>query len=205
MTAREWTLEIDPPAGWVTANDRLDRRWDSRRPAWRARAAVEAHRAKLPKGLARVRIDIVVAPEHGRRDHESYRLTCKAIVDGLGPPFIRKPSGRSKGAAAPGYGLIPNDNTKHLDGEYLHVIDPAPPRGLVTVYIADLTEVPAGRTWTPTIKTATGRVVRTKRACNGCNELLGDVTEPEITAAIAGRPLPDVRDECPKCKGDNHA
>ncbi|MGW0821797.1 hypothetical protein [Streptomyces sp. NPDC002845] len=60
------------------------------------------------------------------------------------------------------------------------------------------------RTHTPDQVTtdADGRkttIVTTKRACNGCGELVGDITEAEMTAAIAGRPLPDVRRECPTC------
>jgi hypothetical protein len=43
------------------------------------------------------------------------------------------------------------------------------------------------------------RTITTKRACNGCGNLLGDITEHEMTAAISGRPLPDVRRECPAC------
>jgi hypothetical protein len=43
------------------------------------------------------------------------------------------------------------------------------------------------------------RTITTKRACNGCGNLLGDITEQEVTAAISGRPLPDVRRECPAC------
>lgn len=35
-----------------------------------------------------------------------------------------------------------------------------------------------------------------KRACNGCGRVLGDVTEREITLAINGEGLPDVRREC---------
>lgn len=206
MTAREWVLEIDPPADWVTPNDRTDRRYDGNRPAWRARAAIEAQRAKLPKGLERVRIDIVIAPESRRRDDDAYSLTCKAIVDGLGPPFFRRPSGKSRGAAAPGYGLIANDNRRHLDGWHPHVIDPTPPRGHVTVYVTDLTNVPPGRTWTPTIRTSpTSRRGTTKRCCNGCGERIGDVTTEEIEAAMAGLPLPDVTSECLNCKGDHHA
>lgn len=42
--------------------------------------------------------------------------------------------------------------------------------------------------------------ITTKRACNGCGELLGDITELEMRAAIAGRPLPDARPECPTCQ-----
>ena len=38
-----------------------------------------------------------------------------------------------------------------------------------------------------------------KRACNGCGQLLGDITDHEMTAAVYGEPLPDVRSECPAC------
>ncbi|MCX5285964.1 hypothetical protein [Streptomyces sp. NBC_00198] len=41
--------------------------------------------------------------------------------------------------------------------------------------------------------------ISTKRACNGCGALLGDLTDDEFTAGINGRPLPDVRQECPTC------
>ena len=41
--------------------------------------------------------------------------------------------------------------------------------------------------------------ITTKRVCNGCSQMLGDITEAEMNAAIAGRPLPDVRSECPAC------
>ncbi|MFG3488492.1 hypothetical protein [Streptomyces sp. NPDC047972] len=43
------------------------------------------------------------------------------------------------------------------------------------------------------------RTMTTKRACNGCGDLLGDVTGFEVNAALWGRPLPDVRRECPNC------
>ncbi|GFJ79536.1 hypothetical protein [Phytohabitans houttuyneae] len=71
------------------------------------------------------------------------------------------------------------------------------------MYVTDLTDVPAGRTWTPTLRlTTTSQRISTKRACNGCSRLIGDVTEAEIEAAIAGRPIAliDVRSECPTCK-----
>lgn len=38
-----------------------------------------------------------------------------------------------------------------------------------------------------------------KRACNGCSQYLGDVTDAEINRAVAGLPLPDVRAECARC------
>lgn len=38
-----------------------------------------------------------------------------------------------------------------------------------------------------------------KRACNGCSQYLGDVTDAEINRAVAGLPLLDVRAECAHC------
>jgi hypothetical protein len=56
------------------------------------------------------------------------------------------------------------------------------------------------RTNTPDRINADGsRTITTKRACNGCGELIGDITEQEMNAAIAGHQLPDVRRECPTC------
>lgn len=56
------------------------------------------------------------------------------------------------------------------------------------------------RTDTPDrINSSGSRTITTKRACNGCGQLLGDITNEEMAAAIAGRPLPDVRRECPAC------
>ncbi|NED75308.1 hypothetical protein G3I51_23895 [Streptomyces sp. SID9944] len=43
------------------------------------------------------------------------------------------------------------------------------------------------------------RTIKMKRACNGCGDLLGNITDHEMAAAIAGLPLPDVRRECPNC------
>lgn len=41
--------------------------------------------------------------------------------------------------------------------------------------------------------------ITVQRCCNGCGRSLRDVTESEIDAAVAGQPLPDVRQECPHC------
>ncbi len=35
-----------------------------------------------------------------------------------------------------------------------------------------------------------------QRVCNGCGRALGDATEHELDCAVAGMPLPDVREEC---------
>lgn len=53
-----------------------------------------------------------------------------------------------------------------------------------------------GRSWTEDVRVEGGGIITIKRACNGCQRLLGDVLDAELEAAISGRPLPDVRDEC---------
>lgn len=198
---RIWTVNIQPPCEFISANHRRNRHANAVKvAAWRTAAWAAAKQAKLPTGLQRVRIDIAIQPPNRNlRDPDNLRPTCKAIVDGLGPPFVRMPSGRSKGAAAPGYGLMPDDNPKYVDGPYPEVIDPAPPRGAVAVTIVDLAGVAAGRTWTPDVRTATGVQFTVKRACNGCSRLLGDITHDEVAAAIHGMPAPDVTGECPFC------
>lgn len=58
------------------------------------------------------------------------------------------------------------------------------------------------RPWTPdTLLDTGGRQIHVKRCCNGCGELLGDVTDEEMNAAVRGHPLFDVRDECGHCQG----
>lgn len=55
----------------------------------------------------------------------------------------------------------------------------------------------APRPWTPDEKLPDGSTrVTVKRCCNGCGKRLGDVSDDEIDAAIAGGRLPDVRAEC---------
>jgi len=57
------------------------------------------------------------------------------------------------------------------------------------------------RPWTPDEKLPEGGTrVTVKRACNGCGELLGDVTDAEMDRAVAGLPSEDVRAECPRCR-----
>lgn len=53
---------------------------------------------------------------------------------------------------------------------------------------------------TPDVRNPDGMVTVTiQRCCNGCGEPLGDATMTEIELATDGKPLPDVRLECPRC------
>lgn len=61
-------------------------------------------------------------------------------------------------------------------------------------------DAPAPRTWTPDQTNDDGsRTITVKRACNGCGQYVGDVTDAEMNRAIAGLPLADVRAECAHC------
>ena len=114
---REWVLRIVAPDMWVTANYPKSR-W-ARGPlvaAWRRASYQAAQAAKLPKGLARVRIE-PVAHFRGRppvREAPNLSSTIKAVVDGLGPEDRGKTAGGTPWIA-PGYGLVPDDDDKHVE------------------------------------------------------------------------------------------
>lgn len=56
------------------------------------------------------------------------------------------------------------------------------------------------RTHTPDRTNPDGSTtIKMKRACNGCGQHLGDVTDTEIWRAVDGLPALDVRAECDHC------
>jgi hypothetical protein len=71
----------------------------------------------------------------------------------------------------------------------------------MTVALAAAEATPPGastkRPWTADRHGDDGMVttVHVKRACDGCGELIGDVTDAELDAALDGRRLPSVIDE----------
>lgn len=127
---REWTLTIPAPCKWLTAN-RLNNRHNrfSRSKLtkeWRTAGYHAAKAAHLPTGLHCIEV-IGVARFLGRapvRDRDNLRPTLKAVIDGLGPPrtFTRQ----GKTFHSPGYGLIPDDNDKHLARSDIRIGDPLP-------------------------------------------------------------------------------
>lgn len=52
------------------------------------------------------------------------------------------------------------------------------------------------RPWTPHEVRDGKKILHVKRCCEQCGREIGDVNEQELEAAVAGRRLPDVRDEC---------
>lgn len=137
--SRTWTLTVVAPCEWLTANmilGELDKYARARIvKAWRQATYVAAFDARLPTGLDRVRIE-VEARFRGRppvRDRSNLDPTIKACVDGLGP---------ARGRSA-GWGLIPDDDDKHLDGPHLTIGPPLPldghrSKGLLNITIKEI-------------------------------------------------------------------
>jgi hypothetical protein len=82
----------------------------------------------------------------------------------------------------------------HTAEQFGDCVEDGDPYPCATIRILDRTTT---RPWTPdALKPSGGTIVRVKRACSGCGQLLGDITQEEMQAAIAGDLLPDTRDEC---------
>lgn len=123
-----WTLEFDAPAEFLTANVALKKHWRVKQAitkAWRERAFRAAQQAHLPKGLRRIRIDVVLRfPTRRSRDLPNYESALKPVVDGLGPQLVRN---TKRGVEiSVGYGLIPNDTPEYVDGPHLSFGEPLP-------------------------------------------------------------------------------
>lgn len=58
------------------------------------------------------------------------------------------------------------------------------------------TTLRSDRPWTLDTISDGKRTIRVKRCCEACGRPVGDVTETETDAAVAGAPLPPVADEC---------
>lgn len=147
--SRTWTLTIMAPCEWLTAN-KLNGRWDKYKRAkltrtWRQTIVDCCRTGGLPNGGDRLELVSIaaVARFRGRppvRDSENLRPTLKAAIDGLTPARRYGKSERE----APGYGLIPDDNDKHLAWATIRLGDPLPKTvqanhpGLLVITITEL-------------------------------------------------------------------
>jgi hypothetical protein len=146
---RVWTLAIPAPEPMKSANAREHWRAVSRsRRTWREAAYLWAATAKLPRGLAKIRIDVELRfTAVRRRDAPNYHPTViKPCVDALGPQRIVR--GKNGIRVEPGWGLIPDDTAEYLDLTSPRIGVPVPrgsyPHGLVVLTITDLTPTPEG-------------------------------------------------------------
>jgi len=143
-TGRTWVITFNAPAQMLSVNSG-NQHWRRTSPihkTWREAMYLHAKAAKLPTGLARVRLDFVLRfPRAGRIDAGNYYThVVKPCVDGIGPPIDKMRAG--KRIIAVGYGLIPDDTAEYLDGPHVVLGEPhrdkAAPYGQVVVTITDL-------------------------------------------------------------------
>jgi hypothetical protein len=143
---RIWKLIIPAPAVMYTENTTKSH-WVTSPAvkAWREASFVYAQQARLPKGLGRVRIDVQLhfTDTRERDALNLHKYVVKPLVDGLSRSRTVK---TKKGFRVEvGYGLVPDDNPRHVDGPYptigAKVDKKVHPLGLAVVTIADLSEV----------------------------------------------------------------
>ena len=112
-----WTVTIPAPCRWMTSNRGNSRSVGGRLAIahltrqWRFGAYSAAGLAQLPTGLTYVRMDFEArfrgpAPV---RDRMNLYPTIKAAIDGFGPGRVT-----ARTPYAVGWGLIPDDDDKHL-------------------------------------------------------------------------------------------
>lgn len=140
----QWEMEVRAPCPWLTANDRLDR-WEKahRIRLWRSAAYLAARRDKLPTDLDHIRIEAVArfAGPPPVRDLANLHPTVKAVVDGLGPRREARRNGTV--VVSVGYGLVPDDSDRHVDGPHLSLGEALPARpyssaGLLLLKISEV-------------------------------------------------------------------
>lgn len=144
-----WTLTFPAPAPMMSVNGNPHwRKTSPARKAFREATFLHAKASKLPTGLARVRVDIVLRfPRNGRIDASNYYANVgKPCVDAIGPPINTVRGG--KPVVAVGLGVIADDTAEFLDGPFLRlgpkVDDPkACPYGQVVMTVTDLPGVAA--------------------------------------------------------------
>ncbi|MEU8023734.1 hypothetical protein AB0B88_16115 [Micromonospora haikouensis] len=165
-----WVLEFNAPVAPLSSNDRrkkIAQAGDIR--AWRTAVWAAARAAKLPVGgVERIRLDILLRfadrPDRRIPDRESSNYeaaTGKALLDGLTPskPVRKRPFPGAPVATVGhtiGYGLIPDDKDRNVDGPHLVIGEPlewwpAAPTATVRVTVTVL------EPWPPVVRSARRR------------------------------------------------
>ncbi len=140
---RTWTLTIPAPAKMFSEN--TSEHWRKTSAAvkeWRNASFLFATQARLPKHLARVRIDVVLhfTDARDRDKYNFHKYVVKPLVDGLARP--RTVNGRKGVRVEPGYQLVDDDNPRFLDGPFIEIgpkVDKKTyPFGLAIITIAEV-------------------------------------------------------------------
>ncbi|MEU4331351.1 hypothetical protein [Nonomuraea dietziae] len=121
-----YVLELPAGTKLLNANDRTH--WRAQRPlkknlrdtaCWLARAA------KIPAMQRARMVGVFEPPDNRRRDPANWAPSWKAVVDGVVDA-----------------GVLPDDNSKYLEGPYPELGE-VHPKGRLVLYIYDLSDVPA--------------------------------------------------------------
>lgn len=153
MSGQTWAFTFPAPAKMQTTN--TAKHWgaaSSARSTFRSVTYLHAIRAKLPRGLDRVRVDIELRfPRAAVRDATNYHpLVAKPCLDSLSRARryqITRGSRAGTWVVEPGYGLIPDDNPKaHLhceDCPHLRISAALGPKpfGEIAITITDLSDL----------------------------------------------------------------
>lgn len=140
---RTWQLPIPAPAKMLSENSR--HHWRVTGPAvkaWREASFLYATQARLPKHLARIRIDVELhfTDARERDPHNFHRYVVKPTVDGLCRP--RTVNGKHGVRVEPGYEVVDDDSPRFLEGPYITVGEKVAkaqyPLGLAVVTITEL-------------------------------------------------------------------
>jgi hypothetical protein len=142
---RTWTITVAAPTVFLTENER--RRSIAKADdvsLWRGAVKTACQRARLPQDVScRVRIAVTYrfAGRPPVNDLHNIMPTSKAIIDGLTPQrVVRTKTGANVHI---GYGLIPGDTDRWVDGPHHHRGEPLPakpygPRGEVEITVTEL-------------------------------------------------------------------
>jgi hypothetical protein len=143
-----WRLTFPAPAPMLSSNSRHHwRKTSPIRKTWREAMYLYARHAKLPTGLDRIRVDVLLRmPTARKADAPNFhQYVCKPLVDAIGPArdqIIRRGSRAGTVVHEPGYGVIPDDTERYIDGPHPSIGQPARDRampfGQVVVTITDL-------------------------------------------------------------------
>lgn len=135
----QWTLTIPTPGPFLTSNFRGDKYARARLvKAWRDTTYRIAcgHKPKLPKGLTRIRVDVVLHVTSNRgRDLSNHPDAAKPSIDALSKPFIRL---GKRPASAPGYLMVANDTEEFVDGPHVSFAEELVPHAFMVLTITDL-------------------------------------------------------------------
>ncbi|MGV9383578.1 hypothetical protein ACWDRB_47730 [Nonomuraea sp. NPDC003707] len=129
MTAgepRPWVLEMPAGMELLNSNHRYHWRKENRiKKPLRETACWLARAARIPAMQRARMVAVYEPPDRRRRDPANLYPSWKAVVDGVVDA-----------------GVLPDDDSKHLDGPYMELSETVHPKGRLVLYVYELTDAP---------------------------------------------------------------